>query len=125
MKKVILAFVCIAGFALVSFAQNTTPAKADVAAQRASSLDQMVSASKTAGLDEKQINKAKEVLENLYKKQDEIKSDTTLTTEARTKKLKDANADKDWKLQYAMGDKWLAYVEARKKMAAEAAAKKP
>jgi hypothetical protein len=120
MKKMALMLVCLVGLTQVSFAQT----KDEIAAQRANSIEQAVTGAKTAGLEEKQIKKVKEVLENLFKKQDEIRSDSSLTTETRTKKLKDANADKDWRMQYAMGDKWQAYVEARKKLAAEAAAKK-
>lgn len=115
-----LMLVCLVGLTQASFAQT----KEEIIAQRANSIEQAVTGAKTAGLEEKQIKKVKEVLENLFKKQDEIKGDTTLTPDARAKKLKEANADKDWRLKYAIGDKWEAYVEARKKMAAEAAAKK-
>lgn len=120
MKKMMLMLVCLVGLTQASFAQT----KEEIIAQRANSIEQAVTGAKTAGLEEKQIKKVKEVLENLFKKQDEIKGDTTLTPDARAKKLKEANADKDWRLKYAIGDKWEAYVEARKKMAAEAAAKK-
>jgi len=121
MKKIVLMLVCLVGLTKASFAQ----AKDEVAAQRAASLEQAVAASKTIGLDDKQIQKIKEVLQNLFKKQDEIKSDTSLNVEAKAKKLKDAYADKDWRMKYVIGDKWQEYAEARKKILAEAAAKKP
>lgn len=116
-----LMVICLLGLTQASFAQT----KDEIAAQRVSSMEQVVAASKTAGLDEKQIQKVKEIIQNLYKKQDDIKADTTLTAEDRTKKLKDANAEKDWKVRNIMGDKYLAYADARKKMVADAAAKKP
>ncbi len=124
MKKVIFIFVCLLGFATANFAQTPTTVKPEVAAQRAKNIDQLVAACKTAGLDEKQTEKAKTIIENLYKKQDEIQNDATLTPEEKKQKLKDANGEKDWKIKNAMGDKYMAYVEARKKMAAEAAEKK-
>lgn len=112
------------GFTTANFAQNTPAAKEDIATVRAKNLTQIVAASKNAGLNEKEVAKVKTIIENLYKKQDEINGDASLTPEARKEKLKAANAEKDWKLQNAMGDKWLAYVEARKKLIAEAAANK-
>lgn len=121
MKKIMLLLVCLVGLTQVSFSQS----KEAIATQRANGIEQLVVGCKTAGLDEKQTQKAKEIIQNLYKKQDEIKADTSLTTEIKVQKLKEANAEKDWKIKYAMGDKYLAYVEARKKMATEAAAKKP
>ena len=120
MKKVILMFACIAGFALASFAQT----KEDITTQRANSIEQVVTGCKTASLDEKEIQKVKEIIQNLHKKQDQIKADTSLTAEAKAQKFKEANAEKDWKIKNAMGDKYMAYVDARKKMAADAAAKK-
>lgn len=121
MKKIALMLVCLVGFTQVSFSQT----KEEVAAQRASSIEQSVAASKAVGLDDKQAQKIKEILQNLFKKQDEIKGDSSLNAEGRTKKLKEANADKDWRLKYVIGDKWQEYADARKKMIADATAKKP
>jgi hypothetical protein len=122
MKKMMLILVCLVGFTQVSFSQT----KEEIVAQRAKSVEQAVTGAKMAGLEEKQIAKVKETLETLFKKQDEIRSDSTLTPDDRAKKLKDANGAKDWKLKNTIGDKWEAYIEARKKIAAEAAAaKKP
>jgi hypothetical protein len=111
-------------FATANFAQNATPSKEEVATIRAKNLEQIVAASKTAGLDEKTIAKVKTIIEDLYKKQDAINGDASLTPEAKKEKLKAANGEKDWKLQNAMDDKWTAYVDARKKLIADAAAKK-
>lgn len=124
MKKIVLMIVCIVGFATANFAQNAPAAKEDIATFRAKNLTQIVTAAKNAGLDEKEVAKVKTIIENLYKKQDEINGDASLTPEVKKEKLKAANGDKDWKLQNAMGDKWTAYVEARKKLIAEAAANK-
>lgn len=124
MKKIILVFVCMLSFATANFAQNATPSKEEVATIRAKNLEQIVAASKTAGLDEKTIAKVKTIIEDLYKKQDAINGDASLTPEAKKEKLKAANGEKDWKLQNAMDDKWTAYVDARKKLIADAAAKK-
>lgn len=117
--------MCMVGFANANFAQNAPQTKEEVATFRAKNLEQIAAAAKIAGLDEKETAKVKAVIENLYKKQDEINNDASLTPEAKKEKLKAANADKDWKLQNIMGDeKWKAYAEARKKLMAEAAAKK-
>lgn len=124
MKKVVLMIVCMVGFVTANFAQNAPVAKEDIATVRAKNLTQIVTAAKNAGLNEKEVTKVKTIIENLYKKQDEINADTSLTHEAKKEKLKAANAEKDWKLQNAMGDKWMTYVEARKKLIAEAAANK-
>lgn len=124
MKRVLLTLLFIAGIGTTIFAQNATPQKEDVATQRAKNLEQILTATKNAGLDEKQSAKVKTIIEDLYKKQDEINGDASLTPEQKKEKLKAANGEKDWKLQNAMGDKWTAYVEARKKLIAEAAAKK-
>lgn len=124
MKRVFLTLLLIAGIGTSVFAQNTTPQKEDVATQRTKNLEQILTATKNAGLDEKQSAKVKTIIEDLYKKQDEINGDASLTPEQKKEKLKAANGEKDWKLQNAMGNKWTAYVEARKKLIAEAAAKK-
>jgi Skp family chaperone for outer membrane proteins len=113
MKKVIVLFVSALVITATSFAQMS---KEQVAAQRAKSLLQVSTAAKDAGLDEKQLEKVKATLETLFKKQDEAYADSTLTPDARKEKLKKANEEKDWKLKNTMGDKWDAYVEARKKL---------
>jgi hypothetical protein len=123
MKKIILAFACMLGFVTANFAQNTTPAKDDVATVRAKNLDQIVAACKQVGLDDQKIAKAKAIIENLYKKQDDINGDSSLSADEKKQKLKDANADKDWRMKNLMGDKYKEYSEARKKMIADAAAK--
>lgn len=123
MKKFILAFACMLGFVTANFAQNTTPAKDDVATVRAKNLDQIVAACKQVGLDDQKIAKAKAIIENLYKKQDDINGDSSLSADEKKQKLKDANADKDWRMKNLMGDKYKEYSEARKKMIADAAAK--
>jgi hypothetical protein len=109
-------------FATTNFAQNTPQTKEEKATVRSKNLEQILTASKMAGLDEKEIGKVKVVIENLYKKQDEINSDESLTPEVRKEKLKAANGEKDWKVKNIMGDKFMAYVEARKKLVADAAA---
>jgi len=123
MKKIILAFACMLGFVTANFAQNTTPAKDDVATVRAKNLDQIVAACKQVGLDDQKIAKAKAIIENLYKKQDDINGDSSLSADEKKQKLKDANADKDWRMKNLMGDKYKEYSEARKKMIADATAK--
>jgi hypothetical protein len=123
MKKIILAFACMLGFVTANFAQNTTPATDDVATVRAKNLDQIVAACKQVGLDDQKIAKAKAIIENLYKKQDDINGDSSLSADEKKQKLKDANADKDWRMKNLMGDKYKEYSEARKKMIADAAAK--
>lgn len=123
MKKIILAFACMLGFVTANFAQNTTPAKDDVATVRAKNLDQIIAACKQVGLDDQKIAKAKAIIENLYKKQDDINGDSSLSADEKKQKLKDANADKDWRMKNLMGDKYKEYSEARKKMIADAAAK--
>ncbi len=123
MKKIILAFACMLGLVTANFAQNTTPAKDDVATVRAKNLDQIVAACKQVGLDDQKIAKAKAIIENLYKKQDDINGDSSLSADEKKQKLKDANADKDWRMKNLMGDKYKEYSEARKKMIADAAAK--
>ncbi len=124
MKKIILGFACMFTFATASLAQNAPPSKEQMAAMRSKNLVQVEAAGKMAGLDEKQIGKLKGIIEEIYKKQDEIAKDTTLTPDARKQKLKDANAAKDWKVQNLLGDKLKEYGEARKKLNEEAAANK-
>ena len=58
----------------------------------------------------------KEIMEALFKKQDEIKADAVLTPEEKKEKLKAANGEKDWKVQKLLGDKIKAYGEARKRL---------
>ncbi len=125
MKKIIIIFLCMVGFTTLNFAQNAPQTKEEVAAQRIKNLNQIVAACKIVALDEKQIGKVKGIIEILYKKQDEINNDESLKTtpDVRKQKLKEANDEKDWKLQNIMGDKWKTYAEARKKLIAEAAAK--
>jgi hypothetical protein len=124
MKKFFLAFVCLFGLATASVAQNPTPTKEDIQAQRTVSLEQVATAAKEVGVVEKDIVKLKTVFENLFKKQDQIRADSTLTPEVKKEKLKEANADKDWKVQQILGSKLSAYTEARKRLMAEAASKK-
>lgn len=124
MRSVLLAFICVLGFSLSGFAQNPEPTKEEIAAQRAASLEQVATAAKEIGLDDQKTVKLKTIFENLFKKIDEIKADGTLTPEARAEKLKAANADKDWRVKDLLGDKFKAYTEVRKRLMAEAAAKK-
>lgn len=112
MKRVSLLFVCLLGFSTANFAQT----KEEVAAQRATSFEQMTAAAKEVGLEEKQIAKLKAIFEELFKTQDEIKADATLTAEQRKEKLTKANEKKDWKVQNLLGDKYKAYGEARKRI---------
>jgi len=103
------------GITSKDFAQNANQPKEDLAGIRAKNLTQVLTASKTAGLDAAQVEKVKAIIEGLYKKQDEINNDASLSADAKKEKLKQANADKDWKIQNAMGEKYQAYVDARKK----------
>ncbi len=112
MKKIILTFALCLGIATTNFAQSAE----EVKAQRATSLEQMGTAAKEVGLDEKQVVKLKAIFEELFKSQDEIKADATLTPEQRKEKLTKANEKKDWKVSNLMGDKYKAYAEARKRI---------
>lgn len=120
MKKIVLAILIIVGAANTSTAQT----KEEVAAQRTTSFEQMSIAAKEVGLDEKQSKKLKEVFEELFKRQDEIKADATLTPEQKKENLKAANEKKDWKLRDILGGKVKGFSEVRKRLVAEAAAKK-
>jgi hypothetical protein len=124
MKRVFLIFACILGMAGSNFAQTPIPSDEEIRMQRAASLEQMASAAKEVGSTDKEIAQLKTVFENLFKKNDEIKADATLTPEAKKEKLKAANAEKDWKVKNILGDKLKAYSEARKRLMAEAEAKK-
>lgn len=124
MRTVFLSLIGILGFSFSVFAQNPEPAKEAIAAQRAESLEQVAAAAKEVGLDEQKTVKLKTIFENLFKKIDEIKADGSLSAEARNEKLKAANADKDWRVKDLLGDKYKAYSEVRKRLMAEAAAKK-
>jgi hypothetical protein len=125
MKKNIIIVFCLLSLSFTAFAQNNPTANDQLQAQRAASLQQVTAAAKEVGADEKQLIKLKAILENLYKKQDEIKADTSLAAPAKQEKLKAANADKDWRVQNLLGDKYKAYGEVRKRLITEAAAKKP
>lgn len=120
MKKTILSIAMIAGVSFFSFSQTAE----EIKAQRATILSQTSTAAKTVGLDDKKIEKLKSIFEELFKSQDEIKADTNLTPEQKKEGLKKANEKKDWKVQNLFGDKLKDYAEARKKLVAEAAAKK-
>lgn len=88
MKKIVLIVICLVNFAFTNFAQNSAPVKEDIATVRAKNLEQIATACKSVGLDEKQTAKAKLIIENFYKKQDEINNDASLTPEAKNKSLK-------------------------------------
>jgi uncharacterized protein HemX len=120
MKKNILVLAFLLGLTTASFAQS----KEEVQAQRATSLEQITTAAKEIGLDEKKTIKLKAIFEELFKTQDEVNADTTLTPEQKKEKLKAANEKKDWKVQNLLGDKVKSYSEVRKRLIAEAAAKK-
>lgn len=124
MKKMIVTLICVVGFASTILAQNAPQTEEQKLAFRAKNLEQISTASKMIGLDEKQTGKVKTTIENLYKKQDEINNDASLTPDAKKLKLKEANGEKDWKMQNIMGDKYKEFAEARKKINAEAAAAK-
>ncbi len=124
MKKAFLVFVAILSMLVVSIAQNTKPTKAEIQVQRNTNLENTTIAAKEAGLNEKELEKLKTIFENLYKKQDEIYDDTTLMKDVRKEKLKEANDAKDWKVKSLFGDRYTAYVDARKRIIAEAALKK-
>lgn len=116
MKKIILSFALFLGVASTNFAQTPEELKA----QRAKSLEQMTKAAAEVGVDEKKAEKLKAVFEELFKTQDEIKADATLTPEQKKEKLKAANEKKDWKMSNILGDKYKAYGEARKRIIEEA-----
>ena len=116
MKKNVLVLLLMLGFVTVNFAQS----KEEVQAQRATSLEQMTKAAKEVGVEDKKIEKLKAVFEELFKTQDEIKADTTLTPEQRKEKFKTANEKKDWKVQNILGDKLKPYAEARKRIMEDA-----
>jgi uncharacterized protein HemX len=116
MKKILLTFALILGITTTNFAQ--TPE--EVKAQRATSLQQITQAAKEVGLEEKKFEKLKAVFEELFKTQDEVKADASLTPEQRKEKLKAANEKKDWKVSNILGDKLKAYAEARKRIIEEA-----
>jgi hypothetical protein len=116
MKKIILSIAFFLGITTTNFAQNAD----EVKAQRAKSLEQMGKAATEVGLEEKKVEKLKAVFTDLFKTQDEVKADATLTPEARKEKLTKANELKDWKVQNLFGDKYQAYVEARKRIIEEA-----
>lgn len=124
MKKMILVFVCMLGLATAVFAQNSQPKNEDIQAQRAAILEQVTGAAKEVGSGEEQIAKLKAIFENLFKKQDQIKADSTLTPDAKKEKQKEANSEKDWKVKNLMGEKYEAYAEVRKKLMNEANQKK-
>ncbi len=124
MKQFLLVLMYVLSFSVAGFAQTAEPTKEEILAQRAVSLEQVSTAAKEVGLDERKTVKLKTVFENLFKKIDEIKADGTLTPEAKKEKLKAANADKDWRVKDILGDKYKAYSEVRKRLMAEAAAKK-
>jgi hypothetical protein len=116
MKNKLFVFVILLFSALTNFAQT----KEEIQAQRATSLEQMTKAAKEVGVEDKKIEKLKAVFEELFKTQDEIKADTTLTPEQRKEKFKTANEKKDWKVQNILGDKLKAYAEARKRIMEDA-----
>lgn len=116
MKKIVLTLALFLGIATINYAQTTE----EVKAQRATSMEQMAKAAKEVGVEDKKIEKLKAVFEELFKTQDEIKADATLTPEQRKEKLKAANEKKDWKVSNILGDKLKAYSEARKRLIEEA-----
>ncbi len=116
MKKILFATLLMTGITTAGFSQNTAPTKEQQEAQIAKNLEQVADASKTAGLSDAEIEKVKTVILNLEKRKAEIKADTSLTAEEKNAKLKEANAEKDRKIKNIMGDRYQAYVEARKKL---------
>lgn len=116
MKKIVLTFALFLSVAVTTFAQSDEQLKA----QRATSFEQMTKAAKEVGVDDKKIEKLKAVFEELFKTQDEVKADATLTPEQKKEKLKAANEKKDWKVSNLLGDKLKAYAEARKRIIEEA-----
>ncbi|MFY7898956.1 MAG: hypothetical protein ACOVNY_02155 [Chitinophagaceae bacterium] len=116
MKKVFLSIALVFTICTTNFAQTAE----EVKAQRATSLEQMAAAAKEVGLDEKQTTKLKAIFEELFKTQDEVKADATLTPDQRKEKLTKANEKKDWKVQNLFGDKYKEYVAARKRIIEEA-----
>jgi Tfp pilus assembly protein PilF len=120
MKKIFFLLVCFWGITQVNFAQTSD----DIKKQRATSVDQATTAAKEVGLTEEQTAKLKKVFEDLFKEQDEIRADTVSTKEQKKVKLTKANEKKDWRIENLLGDKYKAYVEARKRLIAEAASKK-
>lgn len=116
MKKIVLTLALFLGIATINYAQTAEELKT----QRATSIDQMSRAAKEAGADEKQVEKLKAVFEELFKTQDEIKADATLTPEQKKEKMKAANEKKDWKVSKILGDKLKLYSEARKRILEEA-----
>lgn len=124
MKKVFLLLIGMLGLATADFAQKTEPAKGDIQAQRTAILEQVTAAAKEVGSGEEKLAKLKAIFEDLFKKQDQVKADSTLTPDARKEKLKEANTEKDWKVKNLMGEKYEAYAEVRKRLMNEAAPKK-
>ncbi|MFY8126908.1 MAG: hypothetical protein ACOVMM_00910 [Chitinophagaceae bacterium] len=116
MKKLVLTFALFLSVASTTFAQSDDQIKA----QRATSFEQMTKAAKEVGVEDKKIEKLKAVFEELFKTQDEIKADATLTPEQKKEKLKAANEKKDWKVSNLLGDKLKAYADARKRIVEEA-----
>jgi len=117
MKSLIIVFLL--AFTTTCFAQNPA-SQDDVQKQRALSVTQMAAAATEVGVVEKDVVKLKATFEDLFKKVELIKADSTLTPEAKKEKLKAANAEKDFKVKYILGDKMKAYTEVRKRLISEA-----
>jgi hypothetical protein len=120
MKTIILTILCAICFLLETNAQT----QAEITAQRTISIEQIATAAKEVGLDDKKTQKLKTAFADLYKTQDEIKADTTLTAEQRKIKLNAANEKKDWHVKFILGDKVKQFAEIRKRLISEAEAKK-
>jgi helix-turn-helix protein len=124
MKKYFILFICLLGIVSISNGQTVEPTKEQIAAQRLETLEQIGVAAKEVGLEDKKTVKLKEVFENLYKNIDSIKANATLTDIEKKEKLKAANGEKDWKIKNLLGDKLKAFNDVRKRLIAEALAKK-
>jgi hypothetical protein len=126
MKNLFVSFLCLFSVTTFTNAQNANDSKGDMEAQRAKQLEQVVSASKTAGLSDVEIEKVKTIIAVFRQKQADINNDTTIVVEEKKTKLKEANAEKDWKIQNLMGkDRYKLYADARKKIAVEEASQAP
>lgn len=127
MKKNLLTILAIV-IANIAFSQTPTVdtkkptmSKEEKIAMKAKQETEMNDALKGAGLDEKQIASAKEIVADATKKSNELKTNNALSDAEKETAKKLISDDKNSKLKALMGDKYKAYNEIRKSQKAAAA----